>query len=376
MDVSEALDLALERGETGIHAAAYVGGELIVDVRAGTVADRAGAAAVDEATLFPIFSVTKAVTATAVHLQAERGLLDYDAPVAAYWPEYAANGKEAVTIRHVLTHRAGVPQMPLDITPDRLGDWDWIAGRLAEVKPWQAPGTANAYMPYSFGWILGEVVRRTDPVDRSFAEFVQQEICQPLGVENFWLGIPEGFEARVVELHSYDDLPMPEKGTLRYEAVPPLVPFTPATYNRPEVHQAVIPGAGGITDARSVARIFSLLANRGEVDGVRLLSEKRVLAWLEPSDDMGGYDATNGGPGNPTGVGGYALNVDPFMTPGGGGKRVLSQAGAGGSVGWADVDTGISIAICHNRMFVPFPTADPPFAPLGDALYEAAMAAR
>lgn len=374
MDIDKALELALERGETGVQAAAYVNGELVVDVSAGKVADRDGAAPVTNATVFPVFSVTKAVTTTAIHVQAERGLLDYDAPVAAYWPEYAVNGKEDITVRHVLTHRAGVPQMPADITPGQLGDWDWIVGRLAQVTPFAAPGTANAYMPYSFGWILGELVRRTDPNRRPFSEFVQQEICRPLGVEGFWLGLPEAVEPRVAELNARDEFPAPAKGTVRYEAVPPRVQFTPDTYNRPDVRRAVIPGAGGIADARSVARIFALLANRGELDGVRLLSEERVLACLEPSEGMGGFDATNGGPGNPTGAGGYALDVDPFTIPGGPGKRVLSQAGAGGSVGWADVDNGISIAICHNSMFIP--VSEPPFGPLGVALYEAALAAR
>ena len=374
MDIKEALDLALEQGETGIRAAAFVGGELVVDVWAGTVADRVDAAAVDETTVFPIFSVTKAVTATAVHLQAERGLLEVDEAVASYWPEYATKGKEAVTIRHVLTHRAGVPQMPVDITPEQLSDWDWIVGRLAEIEPWRPPGTANTYLSYTFGWILGEVVRRTDPTHRSFAQFVQDEICRPLGVESFWMGIPPAVEARVAELHGYENSPVAPEGTLLYEAVPPLVPFNPSIYNRPDVHQAVMPATGAIADARSVARIFSVLANRGEVDGIRLLSEDRVLACLEPSPDMGGYDETYGGPGQSIGMGGYALNVDRLITPGGKGNRVLCHAGAGGSVGWADVDTGVSIAICHNRMF--FAPPNRPLAPLGDALYEAALAAR
>jgi CubicO group peptidase (beta-lactamase class C family) len=373
MDVDEALDLALKRGETGVKAAVFARGQLVTEVWAGTVADRLGAAAVDEATVFPIFSVTKAVTATAVHLQAERGLIEYDAPVATYWPEYATNGKEAVTVRHVLTHRAGVPQMPVDITPEQLGDWDWIVAGLAEIEPCDPPGTANTYLSYTFGWILGEVVRRTDPAGRPYARFVEEEICQPLGVQNFWIGIPPEVEPRVAELHRYEDWPVPEKGTLRYEAVPPLVPFSPAIYNRPDVHQAVIPAAGAIADARSVARIFSILANRGEVDGIRFLSEERVLACLEPSPGMGAYDETYARPGGPMGMGGYTLSLDRLIAPGGGGKRTLSHGGAGGSIGWADLDTGISIAITHNRMFVDPP--EPPLAPLGDALYEAALAA-
>src|SRR5262249_2602758 len=157
------------------------GDELIVDARIGEAPADA---------VFPVFSVSKAVTALAVHLQAERGLLDVEAPIAAYWPEYAANGKERVTIRHVLSHRGGVPELPPDVTPERVADWDWMVARLAEAEPLFEPGTTNAYHSLSFGWLLGEVVCRTDPEGRPFARFVQEELCAPLRIESFWFGIP------------------------------------------------------------------------------------------------------------------------------------------------------------------------------------------
>ena len=206
MTLEEAIDVALNRGEIGIQVAAYAEDQLIVDARAGTVAIGPDAEPVQSSTIFPIFSVTKAVTATAIHIQAERGLIEYDAPVATYWPEYGTKGKEAITVRHILTHRAGVPQMPLDVTPERLGDWDWIVERLAEVEPYCPPDTRNTYLSYTFGWLLGEVVRRTDPLRRSFQQFVQQEICEPLGVDGFWMGLPPDLEPRVAVLHRYGTL--------------------------------------------------------------------------------------------------------------------------------------------------------------------------
>jgi len=377
MNVEDALELALIRGEIGVQVAAYAGDDLVVNAWAGAVAADAAARPVDRSTVFPIFSVTKAVTATAVHIQAERGLIEYDAPISVYWPEYGAKGKDAITVRHILTHRAGVPQMPIDITPERLADWDWIVARLADIEPYCPPDTRNTYLSYSFGWLLGELVRRTDPLSRSFRQFVQEEICQPLGVDAFWLGIPAEVEPRVAVLSRPEQVPPPEPGSLQYEAVPPKVPFGPAIYNRPDVHQAAIPAGGGIADARSVARIFALLANRGELGGVRLLSEDRVLACLEPRPHTYDFEETYRRPGDAIGEGGYYLHVNGphlgYISPGGPDRRVLCHPGSGGSVGWADVDARIAIAICHNRQFGEPP--EPPLLSLGDAAYEAALAA-
>jgi CubicO group peptidase (beta-lactamase class C family) len=376
VNVEAALELALDRGEIGLQAAAYVGSDLVVDASAGTVAEGGDAAPVGDSTVFPIFSVTKAVTAIALHVQAERGLVEYDAPVATYWPEYGTKGKEAITVRHVLTHRAGVPQMPVDTTVERLDDWDWIVERLADVEPCCPPDTRNTYLSYSFGWLVGEVVRRTDPWHRPFAQFVRDEILGPLGVDAFWLGVPPGVEPRVAVLSRPERVASPQPGTLRYDSVPPNVLFGPETYNRPDVHRAVIPAAGGIADARSVARIFSLLANGGEVDGVRLLSEDRVLSFLEPRPDTNGYDETNEAPGMAIGTGAFYLHVDElgYISPGPADRRVLCHPGSGGSVAWADLDARVSLAICHNRQFIAPP--EPPLAALGDAMYEVAVGAR
>src|SRR4029453_1644893 len=195
--VQKAVDAAIrEGGEIGLQVAAYVNGELVVDVWGG-LADETTGRKVDGETLFPVFSVTKALTATGLHIPAERGLVDYDTPIAHYWPEFAAQGKDKGTVRDALTHRIGIPQMPEGVTPEQMCDWDWMVQRLADPKPLFAPGTKSAYLAYTFGWIIGEVVRLTDPKKRPFGRFVQENICTPLGIDNLWIGIPDVVEPRV-----------------------------------------------------------------------------------------------------------------------------------------------------------------------------------
>ena len=166
--VRAAIDRAIaERGEIGIQVAAYHRGQLVIDTWGG-IADPATGRPVDGDTLFNVFSVTKAVAATAIHIQAEKGLLDYDAPIADYWPEWGCNGKEKATVRDALTHRTGTPQMPEGTTPESICDWDATVAAIAGLRPLFPVGSVPAYQSLSFGWILGEIVRRTDPARRPF----------------------------------------------------------------------------------------------------------------------------------------------------------------------------------------------------------------
>jgi CubicO group peptidase (beta-lactamase class C family) len=343
VDAQRALDAALARavelGEHGVQVAAYLGGELIVDRSVGFAGDA----------VVPVFSVSKAVTALAVHLQVERGLLGYETPVSRYWPEYASNGKGAITLRQVLSHRAGVPQMPADSSPERLGDWAWVTGRLAAMQPLYPPGTTNAYHAMSFGWLLGEVVRRTDPQGRSFARFVQDELCAPLGVEGFWFGVPPEAEQRIATLSFPDPPPAPAAGAPVTRAVPPRVSLGPEVFNRLDVLRGAVPAVGGVGDARSLARLFAPLAGEGKVGALRLLSSARVQAMLERRPDFDGPDVTYGRR-LPVGTGGLWLEA-PGVTPADTTERILCHPGAGGTIAWAELDRGLSVAICHNRMF-------------------------
>ena len=146
--VQEALDAAIsKRGEIGLQVVAYVDGKQVVDVWGG-LADITTGRQVDADTLFPVFSVTKAVTAVALHIQAERGLVDYAMPIAHYWPEFGAHGKDKATVYDALTHRLGVPIMPLGVTPELMCDWDWMVQRIADMHPLFEPGTKAAYVVY------------------------------------------------------------------------------------------------------------------------------------------------------------------------------------------------------------------------------------
>lgn len=346
--IARALDRAIELGEQGIQVAAYVGGDLIIDSWAGT-ADPTMRRPVTASTLFSVFSVTKAVAVTALHIQADRGRLRYDDRVADHWPEYGAHGKEATTIRDALTHRSGAPQMPAGVTPELMCDWDWMVSGVAAQKPAFPPGTQSAYHSHVYGWLIGEIVRRADPLGRDFGEFVRQEICEPLGIEDLWLGVPDHALPRVAMLTS-SIVSEPETDPLSIAAKPVSVPFNPAIYNRRDVMQACLGGSGGIMSARGAARFFAVLANRGELDGVRLLSEDLLMSLTARRDNPSQIDAVMAGGGRQPldlTVGGYWKSEVVAGT----GNHFLCHGGVGGSIGWADLDNRVAVSICHSRMF-------------------------
>jgi CubicO group peptidase (beta-lactamase class C family) len=368
--IEAALREVLARGEVGVQVAAYVGETLVLEGWAG-VADLGSGQPVDAGTLFPVFSVTKAVTATALHIQAERGLVDYDAPVARYWPAFAQHGKGAITVEQILTHQSGVPQMPKGATPARLCDWDWTVERLAALEPLFEPGTLNAYQSYSFGWLVGEIVRRTDPKGRPFGQFVRDEISRPLGDLDLWLGLPASELPRGAMLVS--DIPERKASTetaLSLAAKPDKGERDDVLYNRDDIRMACLPGGGALMNARSSARFFAMLANGGALSGVRLLSEDRLRYCATPRPRAEEPDQVlyGGGVVMPMGKGGFWLDGTVF----GGGPGVLCHAGLGGSAGFADFESGLAVSICHNRLFAGFKAANPdhPLYPLGQAVRE------
>jgi CubicO group peptidase (beta-lactamase class C family) len=363
--LERAVEQAIDAGEDGFQVAAYVGKELVVDICVGAADDRAQTQ-VQPDTLFCVFSVTKAITVTALHLQAERGLISYESPVADYWPEFGSRGKGGITVRQALTHRAGIPQMPPDVTPERMCDWPWMVDHIAELEPLFTPGT-SAYHSLVFGWIIGELVVRTDPLHRPFGQFVREELCEPLGIEDLWLGAPDAALDRVAHLTS--DMSAPEPGSLAALTMPWDVAPISQVHNRRDVIQACLPGAGAVMSARAGSRFFAMLANGGELEGTRLLAAETVLAQTRARTNPTEVDrALLGGAGvvPPIGVGGYWL-ADPVA---GDGPRLLCHGGSGGSIGWADLDRRVGAAICHNRMIDSSrPGASvSPFVPMGDAI--------
>jgi CubicO group peptidase (beta-lactamase class C family) len=318
--------------EVGLQVAAYREGELVLDTWAG-VADEESGRPVDADTLFVMFSATKGVTATAIHMLVERGELDYEAPVARYWPEFGKHGKERVTLRHALAHQAGVPQMPEGATPELMADWDAVCAAIADLTPLWEPGSRTQYHGMTFGWILGEVLRRVD--GRTVREFVRQEIAGPIGATDLNIGITAADEGRVARLRA-----APGSSTT----------ISADRWNRPEMHQAIIPAAGGLFNARSLARLYAVLAAGGELDGIRLLPRERIETARQqqtrPEDaaEVGmvfGLGYRLGSPVYPEWGLLRALGSDP---------RVFGHTGAGGSLGFADPERRFAFALTKNLL--------------------------
>jgi CubicO group peptidase (beta-lactamase class C family) len=360
-------DLVADGREIGVQVCAWLGEEQIVDCWAG-LADATTGRPVDGDTLFNVYSVSKAVTATALHIQVERGFVDYDAPVAAYWPDFAQAGKEAVTVRQVLSHVSGVLRMPPDVTPELMTNWDWMCGRIAEMPGAYPAGSRSSYQSMTFGWLVGEIVRRIDPKRRPFGQFVREEIAEPLGATDLWLGIPAQAEPRVAKLDAVAIYVAPD-GNLMREAQPIAVDLMPDPFERPYVRRACIPAVGGIFNARSEARFWAMLANGGQLGGVRLLSEERVASFAAPRPHFEDADPVFFGMKVPIGWAGFWLGgaeAPPVSAPRN--MRALCHPGMGGSIGWADPDSKLAVAFCHNRMFDTVEIAEDSRTLIGDLI--------
>lgn len=371
-NVRRALQLAVDRGEIGVQVAVYHGEEELLFEWIGE-ADTDSARPVDGDTLFPIFSVTKAVALTALHIQAERGYLSYEEPVARYWPEFGVRGKDGITVRHVLEHRSGVPQMPSGTTVETVKDWNGIVDGIAQLPPLYPPGSKSTYAALSFGWIVGELVRRTDPQGREFSLFLQEELYGPLSISDLHLGLPLHLEERRAVLYSEGELHA-QPPPLRSVAMPSAIEPGPRAWNDDRIYEACIPGAGGVATARGVARLFRLLANRGAINGVKLLSEERLRQFCQPrANPLEVDDVMGTTPWLGTGgywIGGESPPAEPVI---GTNTGILAHPGAGGSMAWADLDRKMAVAICHNRMFSlnPHPPLDRhPFVPFGEVARE------
>jgi CubicO group peptidase (beta-lactamase class C family) len=353
--VQEAIDRLVESGtERGVQVAVYRDGRQVVDAVAG-VADPASGRPVDPGTVFYNFSVVKGATATIAHLLAERGLFGYDTPVAELWPEFAAHGKQAVTVRQVLDHTAGVPGIPLDTTIEDLCDWDKICAAIADTELWWEPGTKVGYHAYTFGYIVGEVVRRA--TGKPISQVLAEEVAGPLGVAGeLWFGMPASGQHRLAPLE--DEPGAAEQAAQMMASLPPDLPmfkasppelFPNAAFgNRPDTLAADIP-AGGKTSARAIARMYAALL--GEVDGVRLLTPERLAEATAVSssgtDEVFGMATTWGL--------GYAIG-GPGADPQGA-STVFGLGGVGGSFACGDTASGVAWAVTKNRISSDFSTS-------------------
>jgi len=333
--------LVAEGKERGAQVAIYVDGKLAVDAWAG-VADVRTGAPVDGDTLFPVFSTTKGLQATVMHMLAERGQIDYDTPIAHYWPEFAANGKEGITIRHALAHTSGIPYMPVGVDHKELCDWDTMCRLVAQLKPVWPPGQKMFYHPVTYGWILGEVARRVD--GRPFQTFVEAEIKKPLGITMMFAGIPPELESRVAYL---EEIVEPAKPVENPQTPPP--PPNPAEQgvspcmnplhewmNRSDARRACVPASNGIMNARAIARHYAALLPGG-VDGVELLPPERIRIATELQI-----------PGE-----GFVEGVTPRKGLGyglgdGGSPTSFGHGGYGGSAGYGNVPYRLAVSVTRN----------------------------
>lgn len=370
--VQQALNEATTSGgEIGVQVAAYLNGKLVIDAWSG-YADQDSGRKVDGDTLFNVYSVTKAVAATALHILADRGFIDYNAPVIKYWPEYGAHGKYKTTVRDVLTHRACIPQMPDNVTPERMCDWDWMIRAVADLKPLSEPGTKTMYLSMTFGWIVGELVRRADPQRRSLGRFVLEEIAAPLNISDLWIGLPNQALPRLAR-HVDAMVPVPPEylPPLFLASMPDQVALTPRVFDRPDVRRAEVAGVGGIFNARSEARFWAMLANGGELDGARLLSKELVATLAIPRAHSEEADPVMFGFPIPITMGGYWFGGEHPPVAAAKYARALCHPGQGNSFGWADPHTNLAVAICHNKLFNPTSNEENPLRPVTDAVRSA-----
>ena len=351
--VQRAIDELVESGaERGIQVAVYRGGEQVVDAVAG-VADPATGRMVKSDTPFYNFSICKGAASTVAHILAERGTFGYDTPVVDLWPEFGAYGKEKVTVRHVLSHTAGVPGIPLTTTMEDLCNWDKMCAAIADSELWWEPGTKIGYHAYTFGYLVGEIVRRATgkPISRALLD----EVSGPLGVaDELFFGMPRSEQHRLARL---EDAPANPEAMAAMAAMPqdlPMFKAGPMTLmptaelgNRADILAADIP-AGGKTSARAIARMYAALL--GDVDGIRLISPERLREVTAVA--MTGQDQVFG---MPTTWGlGYAIGG---LGSGHGSESVFGVGGSGGSFAYGDTVSGIAFAVTKNRLTQDFNTA-------------------
>lgn len=332
--------------EVGASFAATLGGESVVDLWAGD-ADAARTRPWQRDTIVNVFSTTKAVTALAAHILVDRGRLDLDAPVARWWPEFAVQGKQAITPRQLLSHTAGLAAVRARLRVEAFYDWPAMIAALAGETPWWEPGTANGYHALTYGYLVGELIRRID--GRTPGAFIRDEIARPLGAD-FHVGLPASEDARVADMvPPTADEAATAASIIRppeslYAAVMGNPPLQPEIANTPAWRRAEIPAANGHGNARSVARIMAVLAGGGALDGVRLLSRETIERAI--TEQIYGQDLVLNFPIR-WGLG-FMLNSPTLpLSPN---EHTFGHGGWGGSLGFADLDAGASWAYVMNKM--------------------------
>jgi CubicO group peptidase (beta-lactamase class C family) len=340
-----------EGREIGAAFSAYHRGRKVVDLWGG-IADEATGRPWEEDTIVLVFSTTKGMTAVCANKLAQEGALDVDAPVAKYWPEFAAGGKENVPVSFLLSHQVGLAWVDGAMTLEDALAWDPVVNALAAQEPHWEPGSQHGYHATTYGWLVGEVIRRI--TGKSVGTYLREEVAAPLGLD-LWLGLPESEDPRAASLTSMiDESQLDENAralvaqfmgpdTMLGKALSaPGGALTQDVWNSREVRAAEIPAASGVSDARSIARMYAACID--EVDGVRLLTPDQLKKATTqqtsgPNVILMGLDIQFGL--------GFMLRSSLIPL---GGPQSFGHFGAGGSMGWADPDAEFAFGYVMNKM--------------------------
>lgn len=344
-----------KQGEVGACLCATIDGEVIFDLWGGMASQENPW---QEHTITSVFSCTKAATAICAHLLVDRGELDLEKPISHYWPEFSRQGKKDITVKMALNHTAALPALRDPIKPGGFNDWEYMIERLQDETPFWKPGTGNGYHLVTFGWLVGEVVRRISGL--TLGQYFKTEIADPLS-SDFWIGLPEVLEdrvARVIPWQPTPDTPVSDftKSLLASkQSIPFLALKNTGNWqaNSREAHAAEIGGGGGLSNARGLAQLFLPFANHGQSKTGSFISdytiERMSTVSVETKQDftlclptrfalgfMKRMDNRSGTPGN----------QDSVLF----GENAFGHVGMGGSIGFADPDHKLSFGYAMNKM--------------------------
>lgn len=353
--LARALEKQLSGAVGGVAVCVYQQGEVVADLWGG-VRDSAGNPW-ERDTMSVSFSTTKGVASTALHMVADRGLLDYDEPVATYWPEFAQAGKERITVADVLRHQAGLHNIRHMVDhAERMMDWEYMVEALASAVPAKDPDDATGYHALTYGYLVGELIRRV--TGKTFPEFVESEIAGPLGMDGFYVGAPEHELHRAARLID-KIIPDPDappanpgarrrrkslikksQGFLRIRNALAPKGIGRIDFSSAEALTASMPAANGLFTARSLARMYAALASGGTLDGVRLMSPETVRKAA--TRQKVGKDRVIPIPM------GWRLGYHNVMTSRGVPRDAFGHYGFGGSGGWACPTRALSFGMVLN----------------------------
>src|SRR6266699_255345 len=356
-----------ERGEVGAAVSIIIEGEKVVDLWGGS-ADPASNKPWVEDTIALVWSATKGATALCAHMLADRGLLDLDAPVVRYWPEFGQAGKEAIPVKMLLNHQSGLAAIREPLPPGAFCEWELMIKALEKEEPWWRPGSMHGYHGFTFGWLVGEVVRRVS--GKSLGTFFREEVAEPLGLD-FWIGLPEAQENRVAPIIPADPPdpngpispmfaaladPTSLQTLVLFNTGGHMIPGPDGVfgYNLWAARAAEIGAAGGISNARALAGMYAPLANGGSLKGLSLVSWD-TLARMGAVSAASGFDMVVMFPSRFSL--GYVKSTDNRREPAStiNDSMILSEEafghpGFGGALGFADPAKGMSFGYAMNRM--------------------------